>query len=64
MKSKFNHFRVGLHHIGIPVVSKEKVDNFLRHLFTNNIVVTEKPRHYPDYGYDLNYAVFLTIPMG
>lgn len=60
----FDRYRVGLHHIGIAVDSKEKVDNFYKHLVKNNIVVTEKPQHYPDYGDDLYYAVFFNDPDG
>jgi catechol 2,3-dioxygenase-like lactoylglutathione lyase family enzyme len=60
----FNRYRVGLHHIGIPVDSKEKVDGFYQHLLKNDVVITEKPQHYPDYGDDLYYAVFFNDPDG
>jgi len=60
----FNRYRVGFHHFALPAESKEAVDEFHQFLLENNITVTEKPQHYPDYGDSLYYAVFFSDPDG
>lgn len=60
----FNRYRIGFHHLGISVASKETVDEFYNHLIRQNVTITEPPQHYPEYGDELYYAVFFNDPDG
>ncbi|MBU1034688.1 VOC family protein, partial [Patescibacteria group bacterium] len=64
-KDKMDRYRVGFHHLGLAVGSKKIVDDFYKFLSKREDVDIEtKPRHYPDYGDKLYYALFFHDPDG
>lgn len=60
----FNRYRVGFHHLALALWNKEEVDKMYEFLQSKNIACDEPPRHYPDYGDDLYYALFFHDPDG
>jgi len=64
-QDKMDRYRVGFHHLGLAVDTKKTVDDFYEFLSKRNDVDIEaKPRHYPDYGDKLYYAIFFHDPDG
>lgn len=61
---KFNRYRVGFHHLGMGVGQKKIVDDLYQLLRKMKVKVDEMPRHYPDYGDKLYYAIFFHDPDG
>ena len=59
---KFDHYRVGFHHLGMGVGKKKIVDDLYKLLTKMKVNTDGKPRHYPDYGDELYYAVFFHDP--
>jgi len=60
----FNRYRVGFHHLGIAVDEQKLVDAMFDLLQEMGVAVEDEPRHYPDYGDDLYYALFFHDPDG
>lgn len=62
-KDTFDRYRIGLHHFGIEVDSKEVIDEIYTKLLEMNATILDKPQFYPDYG-ENHYALFYQDPNG
>jgi catechol 2,3-dioxygenase-like lactoylglutathione lyase family enzyme len=56
-ESKFNKYKVGLHHFAMQLENKLAVDEVYKKLLEMQVIILDKPQFYPDYdeGY---YAIF------
>lgn len=61
---EFDRYRVGFHHLGIAVSEQKLVDETYELLLGLDVDIEDEPRHYPDYGDDLYYAIFFHDPDG
>jgi glyoxylase I family protein len=61
--TKFDRYRVGLHHLAFRARSRAEVDAFHNFLMREKITVLDAPAEYPQYGKDY-YAVFFADPDG
>lgn len=60
----FDRYRVGFHHLALAMNNKTIVDDLYQFLADRNVDIEERPRHYPDYGNKLYYALFFHDPDG
>ena len=61
--SKFDRYRVGLHHFGLNVESHNQVNELYIKLLELGAVILDPPRFYPQYSQNY-YAVFYKDPNG
>lgn len=61
--TRFDRYRVGLHHLAFRARSRADVDAFHRFLEREKVEVLDAPAEYPQYGKGY-YAVFFSDPNG